>query len=150
MPIVINGATGISGIAFDTVNVSANLTVTNTLSTANVSARPYSYFSNGFSLITFNAGANVAAYTTWTPNPANGNYQYANSNGAFTLAAPATDCAIDILVTNDSNAGTITMSGFTAPSGGGGDTYATTSTYKFILMIRRISSIATYAWKALQ
>lgn len=85
-----------------------------------------------------------------TPDPALGNYQYLTNNAAFTLAAPSSDCAIDILVTNGSTAGAITLSGFTAPAGGGGDAYATTNASRFLLMIRRINAVATYAWKALQ
>jgi hypothetical protein len=76
----------------------------------------------GFSL----TPANLNTMSNFTVNPANGNYQYGTNNGAFTLTAPASDCAVDILVTNGASAGTITLSGFTAPSGGGGDTYATT------------------------
>lgn len=87
---------------------------------------------------------------TTTLNAANGNYQYYTNNGAHTIAAPSSDCAIDVLVTNGSTAGSITLSGFTAPSGGGGDTYATTNTNKYILMVRRINAVATYSWKALQ
>lgn len=87
---------------------------------------------------------------TVTPAAANGNYQYITNNGAFTMAAPAADCAIDILVTNGASAGAITISGYTAPSGGGGDTYATTNANKYLFMIRRINGTSTYAWKALQ
>lgn len=101
----------------------------------------------GFSLTPFNLGTGSA---TVTPAPTNGNYQYITNNGAFTLAAPASDCAIDILVTNGASAGSITLSGFTAPSGGGGDTYATTNANRYLLLIRRINSISTYVWKALQ
>ena len=54
---------------------------------------------------------------TTTLNPHLGNYQYYTNNGAHTIAAPSSDCAIDILVTNGSSAGAITLSGFTAPSG---------------------------------
>lgn len=102
----------------------------------------------GYSTTPNNIGT-VSSGTT-TPAAADGNYQYLTNNGAFTLAAPSSDTAIDILVTNGASAGTITFSGFTAPSGGGGDTYATTNTYQFLLMIRRINSVATYSWKALQ
>ena len=102
----------------------------------------------GYAVTPNNIGT-VSSGTT-TPAAADGNYQYLTNNGAFTLAAPSSDTAIDILVTNGASAGTITFSGFTAPSGGGGDTYATTNTYQFLLMIRRINSVATYAWKALQ
>ncbi len=109
----------------------------------------------GYTLQPWNAGSNVAVYGTWTPNPANGNYQYANSNGTVTIAAPTTDCAIDILFSNGeggagNNAKTITFSGFKAPTGGGGDTYSTVANNQYILSIRRINSISTYVWKSLQ
>lgn len=85
-----------------------------------------------------------------TINAASGNYQYGTANAAFTLTAPTSDCAVDVLLTNGTGAGTITLSGFTANATNSGDTYATTSTNKYILMIRRINSVATYIWKALQ
>lgn len=89
--------------------------------------------------------------TSFTVDPAEGNLQYGTNNAAITITAPAADCSVDILVTNHATtAGTITFSGFTAPTGGGGDTYATTGNNKYLLMIRRINSVATYAWKALQ
>ena len=131
MPIVINGSSGMSGdVSF---NVSASFA--NTV--------------GGWAVSSYNIGTPTASSTV-TPSPWNGNYQYLTNNAAFTLAAPGIDCAIDLLVTNGAAAGTITLSGFTAPSGGGGDTYATTNTNRYVLMIRRINSIATYAWKALQ
>lgn len=102
----------------------------------------------GFTVTPYDNGTKTTG--TFTPDPANGNMQYVTNNGAHTLAAPASDCAIDILVTNGASAGAITFSGFTAPTGGGGDTYATTNASKFLLCIRRINSVATYAWKALQ
>ena len=43
----------------------------------------------------------------------NGNYQFITNNGAFTITAPASDCAVDILVTNGASAGAITFTGFT-------------------------------------
>lgn len=109
----------------------------------------------GYTLSPYNSGGNVAAYGTWTPNAANGNYQYANSNGSFTLAAPTTDCAIDILFSNGegkaaNGARTITFSGFKVQSSGTGDTYDTTANSQYILSIRRINSVSTYIWKALQ
>lgn len=103
--------------------------------------------SGGFALTPYSIGT-VSSGTT-TPAPANGNYQYYTNNGAHTLAAPTSDCAIDILVTNGASAGTITFSGFTVGSSTG-STYATTNTNKYILSIRRINSVATYSWYALQ
>lgn len=103
----------------------------------------------GYSVSPFNPTSNIAAYGTWTPDPANGNYQFANSNGAVTIAVPVSNCAIDVLITNGINAKTITLSGYTVGSSTG-DTYTTTAGYRFLLMIRKINSIATYLWKALQ
>ena len=105
--------------------------------------------SKGYAVVPHSIGTPASASTV-TPDPANGNYQYLTNNAAFTLAAPSSDCAMDILVTNGSTAGAITMSGFSAPAGGGGDTYATTNASKYLLMIRRINATATYSWKALQ
>lgn len=101
----------------------------------------------GYTLTPNNLGT-VSSGTT-TLNPALGNYQYITNNGASTIAAPSSDCAIDVLVTNGASAGSLTLTGFTAGSSTG-DSYATTNTYKFILMIRRINGVSTYVWKALQ
>lgn len=93
------------------------------------------------------AGGNVSG--SYTPDPLNGNYQYFTNNGAITFNAPATDCAIDILITNSASAGTITFSGYTVNSNTG-EPFTTTNTNKFILSVRRINGISTYVNKALQ
>lgn len=104
----------------------------------------------GFTVDSFNAGANIAAYGTWTPNPTNGNYQYVTSNGSVTIAVPTSNCAIDVLWYNGVSPGSVTFSGYQAASGGGGDSYLTTANYEYILSIRRINGLSTYVWKALQ
>jgi hypothetical protein len=86
--------------------------------------------------------------TPLTPNPALGNYQYGNNNAAFTLNAPTSDCAMDVLITNTATAGAVTFSGYTV--GTTGDPLDTTSGHKFIISIRRIGGTSTYAIKALQ
>jgi hypothetical protein len=95
------------------------------------------------------ASGGTVSSGTFTPAPADGNYQYYTNNGAHTLAAPASDCAIDILVTNGASAGAITFSGYTVGSSTG-SALTTTNTHKFIISIRRINSIATYSVYALQ
>jgi hypothetical protein len=115
---------------------------------ANLDAGSSSYVLGGFSVVSYNLGTLSSGTTTL--NPGNGNYQYYTNNGAHTIAAPTRDCAIDILITNGASAGSITFSGFTADVDNVGDIYATTNTYKFLLMIRRINSISTYVFKALQ
>jgi len=99
----------------------------------------------GFNLTPFSLG-NI---TSFTIAPLSGNYQYGTNHGAATWTAPASDCAVDILVTNDASAGTITFSGFTV-SAVTGDALTTTNTNKFIISIRRINSVSTYLIKALQ
>ena len=102
----------------------------------------------GYSLTPYNAGTKSSG--TYTPAPADGNYQYATNGGAHTLAAPGSDCAIDILYTNNGSAGAITFSGFTVASGNTGDALTTTNTHKFIISVRRINGTSTYFIKALQ
>lgn len=101
----------------------------------------------GYTVTPNNIGT-VSSGTT-TPDPANGNYQYYTNNGAHTLAAPSSDCAIDILVTNGASAGSITFSGFTVGASTG-SAYNTTNANRFILSIRRINGVSTYSWYALQ
>lgn len=101
----------------------------------------------GYTITPFSIGT-ISSGTT-TPAAASGNYQYMTNNGAFTLAAPAADSAIDLLVTNGASAGAITFSGFTV-SASTGDALTTTNTNKFIISIRRINATATYVIKALQ
>ncbi|SDK41324.1 collagen-like protein [Bradyrhizobium ottawaense] len=92
--------------------------------------------------------ANLGTFTSFTVNPALGNYQFGSNAGAFTLTAPATDCAVDLLIVNAAGAGAITVSGFSI--GTTGDAITTTNGSKFIMSIRRINSISTYTIKALQ
>lgn len=101
----------------------------------------------GFTVTPNNIGT-VSSGTT-TPAAADGNYQYLTNNGAFTLAAPAADSAIDILITNGASAGTITFSGFTVGTNIGSP-FTTTNTSKFLLSIRRINGVSTYSNYALQ
>lgn len=102
--------------------------------------------SGGFTVTSFNLGTGSG---TVTPSGLNGNYQYITNNGAFTLAAPGADCAIDILITNGASAGAITFSGYTVGSIRG-STLTTTNAARFLLSIRRVNAISTYSIYALQ
>lgn len=102
--------------------------------------------SGGFTVTAFNLGTGSG---TVTPSGLSGNYQYITNNGAFTLAAPAADCAIDILITNGATAGAITFSGYTVGSIRGG-TLTTTNAQRFLVSIRRVNAISTYSIYALQ
>jgi hypothetical protein len=128
--------------------LAANATVTLPGTTGDVlSTAETKTISKGFTVSPHNLGT-ISSGTT-TLDGANGNYQYYTNDGAHTIAAPSTDCAIDILVTNGASAGAITFSGFTVGSSTG-STYNTTNTNKFILSIRRINGVSTYSWYALQ
>lgn len=91
---------------------------------------------------------NLGSITNFTLDGALGNYQYGTNNAAATWTAPTTDCAITVLVTNGASAGSISFSGFTV--GSTGDSLTTSNGARFLIMIVRINSIATYIVKALQ
>jgi hypothetical protein len=135
-------------------NASAATNATNASNLGGVASSSYlrrdstSTITAGYDLTPGNLGT-ISTGTT-TLSPSTGNYQYYTNGGAHTIAAPSSDCAIDVLVTNSATAGAITLSGFTAPSGGGGDTYATTNANRYLLSVRRINAISTYVWKSLQ
>lgn len=101
----------------------------------------------GFTLTPNNLG--TVSSGTLTPNAANGNYQYYTNNGAHTMAAPAADSAMDLLVTNGASAGAITFSGYTVNSNTG-EPLTTTNGNRFIISILRINGVSTYFIKALQ
>lgn len=105
--------------------------------------------SKGFNLTPYSIGTFAA---TFTPDPANGNYQYGthDSTNITSFNVPGSDCAIDILITNSGTAGSIAFSGSYSVSSNTGDTFTTTTGHKFIVSIRRINGVSTYFVKALQ
>lgn len=94
-------------------------------------------------------GVSLGTLGSFTVDPGDGPLQYGTNNGAFTLTAPANDGACDLLITNGASAGAITFSGFTVGASTG-DALTTTNGHRFLVMIRRINSVATYMIKALQ
>ena len=132
--VLIAGPTAVRTVTFPDANgtvITANNTVT---------------INTGYSVTANNQGTVSANITL---GMANGNYQYLTANGTFTITAPTSDGAIDILVTNGTAANTISFSGFTVGSSTG-STYATTNGNKYILSVRRINAVSTYSWYALQ
>jgi len=144
------------------IAVGKALTISNTLTFTGTDGQSFAFPATGSTVLTtgntatITKGYSVTPYSigtvssgTTTPDPANGNYQYYTNNGAHTLAAPGSDCAIDILVTNGASAAIPTFTGFTVGSSTG-SALTTTNTSKFIISIRRINSVATYSVYALQ
>lgn len=68
----------------------------------------------GFTVSDYDAGT---ASGTFTPDPADGNFQVVVNDGAFTLAAPASSCSLVLLINGTTNAGTISTFGFTRVTG---------------------------------
>jgi len=99
----------------------------------------------GYTSTDYNAGTKSTG--TFTPDPANGNFQYAVNGGAHTLAPPASSCTMIVQYTNNATAGTITTSGFTKVTGA---TPGTTNGDDFIAFITRINGFSHLAWQALQ
>ncbi len=144
------------------IAVGKALTVSNTLTLAGTDSTTMTFPGTSANVVTDNNTATLAKGFTVTPyngstvssgtftvTPSNNNYQYYTNNGAHTLAAPSSDCAVDILVTNGASAGAITFSGFTVGSSTG-SALTTTNTSKFLISVRRINSISTYSIYALQ
>lgn len=99
----------------------------------------------GYTSTDYNAGTKSTG--TFTPDPANGNFQYAVNGGAHTLAPPSSSCTMIVQYTNNATAGTITTSGFTKVTGA---TPGTTNGDDFIAFITRINGFSHLAWQALQ
>lgn len=102
----------------------------------------------GYFFTAFDAGTQSSG--TFTPNAANGNYQFYTNGGAHAIAVPAADSAMDILITNNASAGAITFSVSFSVSANTGDSLTTNNGDKFIVSIRRINAVSTYVIKALQ
>lgn len=84
----------------------------------------------GYIATPYSAGTKTTG--TFTPDPANGNQQYATNGGAHTLAPPSSACSMVIEYVNNGSAGIITTSGFTKVTG---DTLNTTNGNKFLFFI---------------
>jgi hypothetical protein len=99
----------------------------------------------GFAATPYNAGTKSSG--TYTPDEANGNFQYCVNGGAFTLAPPTNNCTMIFQITNNASAGTITTSGFTKVTGA---TPGTTNADDFLAYITKINGFSHLAWQALQ
>lgn len=86
----------------------------------------------GFAATPYSAGTKSSG--TFTPDSANGNFQYATNGGAHTLAPPANPCSLCIEYTNNGSAGAVTTSSFTKVSGG---TITTTNGNKFLFFVTK-------------
>lgn len=87
---------------------------------------------SGYAATPYSAGTKSTG--TFTPDEANGNFQYATSGGAHTLAPPTNSCTLIILYANGASAGTVTTSGFTKVTG---DSFTTTNGHEFMLYITK-------------
>ena len=99
----------------------------------------------GFDATAHSAGTKSSG--TYTPDPADGNFQYAVNGGAHTLAPPSSDCSIVVQYTNNASAGTITVSGFTISTG---DDLSTTDGDDFMMHITRCNALSHLHVTALQ
>jgi len=121
---------GVSVQAYDADTLKADLTDTLTV---------------GYAATPYNAGTKSSG--TFTPDEANGNFQYGVNGGAHTLAPPTNNCTIVIQYTNNASAGTITTSGFTIVVG---DTLTTTNGDDFMFYITKNNGFSVLSVVALQ
>ncbi len=136
-PATTTTGTGVVTALGNNIGAAGSVLVTNNTATITI----------GFTVTPANGG--TVSSGTFTVTPANGNYQYYTNNGAHTFAAPASDCAVDVLVTNGASAGSITFSGFTVGANTG-SALTTTNTSKFKISVVRINGTSTYSIYALQ
>ena len=101
-------------------------------------------FTAGYSATPYNAGTKSSG--TYTPDEANGNFQYAVNGGAHTLAPPTNNCTIIVQYTNNASAGAITTSGFTKKSG----SFTTTDGDDFFCYITKLNGFSSLTIEALQ
>lgn len=102
----------------------------------------------GFATAPHNIG--TISGTTIVPDPASGQQQYLVNNGAFQVNPMASDSAVDILVTNSSNAGTVSFSSnFRIGASGAGDALTSANGSLALISIRRINGISTYSTQVL-
>lgn len=99
----------------------------------------------GYSAVPYNAGTKSSG--TFTPDEANGNFQYCVNGGAFTLAPPTNNCTLIIQITNNGSAGSITTSGFTKVTG---TVPGTTNGDDFLAYVTKINGFSHLAWQAMQ
>jgi len=109
------------------------------------------YLYGGFSEVPYSLG--TISSGSITPNPLNNLKQTLINGGAFTLNAPTIVGDIELYITNNASAGTITFSGFTKQWAG--DILDTTNGHEFVIFIycfkNNAGSVKTsYLIKAMQ
>jgi hypothetical protein len=98
----------------------------------------------GFATTPYSAGTKSSG--TYTPDEANGNFQYAVNGGAHTLAPPTNNSNIIVQYTNNASAGAITTSGFTKVTG----SFTTTDGDDFFAYITKNNGFSLLQIVALQ
>lgn len=99
----------------------------------------------GYSCTPYNAGTKTTG--TFTPDEANGNFQYYINGGAHTLAPPTNNCTLIVQITNNASAGAVTTSGFTKVTG---TAPTTTNGDDFFGYITKLNGFSHLSWQALQ
>lgn len=102
-------------------------------------------FTKGYAATSYSAGTKSTG--TYTPDPADGNLQYATNGGAHTLAPQSSDSLIVVQYTNNGSAGSITTSGFTDVSG---DSFTTTNGHDFMCYLTKLNGFSQLHVVALQ
>lgn len=138
------GVTGvISDISDGTTEINPDLGTTTKYDGTTLVGRPLTdgetnTLGKGFDVTDYDAGTKTTG--TFTPDPAEGNQQYAINGGAHTLAPPASSCTMTVDYTNNGSAGAITTSGFDLVTG---DPFTTTDTHTFrcFISVGQVGSI---------
>lgn len=139
------GKTGKRATGSGLAKLASGVLGTATAGTDYVEKGTTSTFTAGYSATPYDAGTKSSG--TFTPNEANGNFQYYTNGGAHTLAPPTNNCTLIVQITNNGSAGTITTSGFTKVTG---TNPVTTNGYDFLAFITKINGFSHLQWQELQ
>jgi len=143
------GVTGvISDISDGTTAINPDLGTTTKYDGTTITGRPLTNgetntLGKGFDVTSYDAGTMTTG--TFTPDPENGNFQFAVNGGAHTLAPPDSDCSIVFHYTNNASAGAVTTSGFDSVEGA----FSTTDEAEFIAQVIRINGRSLLVVKSL-
>jgi trimeric autotransporter adhesin len=128
----------------DSTTMTFPATSSNVLTTGNTAT-----ITKGYAVTPYSIGTYTSTQGT-TLDPANGNYQYVSLSGSFTwtVTAPASDCAIDVLVilAGSGSGVTVAFSGFKTPGTGAAGLFTAANNTWYTLSVRRINSVSTYSW----